>query len=51
MALLKSPRTTYQGGRFQAWKASSEVNMAVEAIYTPCGVGASLSRGNVGCLR
>lgn len=39
MALLKSPRKTHQGGRFVAWKASSEVNMSVEAIYPLWGGG------------
>lgn len=51
MALLKSPRATHQGGRFQAWKASSELNSRLLKLYTSCGVGASLARGNVGCLR
>lgn len=33
MLLLKSPKTTQQGGRFLAWKASSKVNQSVEVIY------------------
>lgn len=42
MALLKSPRTAHQGARFQAWKASPEVKMPVEAIYPLVGWGQAL---------
>lgn len=51
MLLLKSPKTTQQGGRFLAWKSSSEVNVSVEVIYALGGVGGCRVRGNIGHLR
>lgn len=51
MLLLKSPKTTQQGGRFVAWKASSKVSKSAEVMYPLKRVGRSLVRENIGHLQ
>lgn len=44
MTLLNSPGTAYQGGRFLAWKASSEGSASVEAVH-PLRAGGKPCKG------